>query len=60
MGSKHRRQGIPLNLIQLTIAGIIGSTSEFVRALKTAKTASNSPSPVLIYRETGVGKELFA
>lgn len=45
---------------RFTFANIIGSTPEFVRALKTAKMASNSPSPVLLYGETGVGKELFA
>jgi len=45
---------------QFTFANIIGSAPEFVRALKTAKMASNSPSPVLLCGETGVGKELFA
>jgi len=43
-----------------TFADIIGSAPEFVHALKTAKMASNSPSPVLLCGETGVGKELFA
>jgi arginine utilization regulatory protein len=45
---------------QYTFANIIGSTPEFVRALKTAKMSANSPSPVLLFGETGVGKELFA
>ena len=45
---------------QHTFASIIGSDPEFVRALKLAKMAANSPSPVLIHGETGVGKELFA
>jgi arginine utilization regulatory protein len=43
-----------------TFADIIGSAPEFVRAVKTAKMAANSPSPVLLCGETGVGKELFA
>lgn len=45
---------------EFTFASIIGSTPGFVNALKTAKMAANSPSPVMIYGETGTGKELFA
>ena len=45
---------------QHTFANIIGSDPEFVCAIKTAKMASNSPSPVLLFGETGVGKELVA
>ncbi|MFZ0614377.1 MAG: sigma 54-interacting transcriptional regulator, partial [Desulfobacterales bacterium] len=45
---------------QFTFANIIGSTPEFIHALKTAKMAANSPSHVLLCGETGVGKELFA
>lgn len=43
-----------------TFASIIGSDPKFVNAIKTAKMAANSPSPVMIYGETGTGKELFA
>lgn len=43
-----------------TFANIIGSDAKFVNAIKTAKMAANSPSPVMIYGETGTGKELFA
>jgi arginine utilization regulatory protein len=43
-----------------TFANIIGSDIKFVNAIKTAKVAANSPSPVMIYGETGTGKELFA
>jgi arginine utilization regulatory protein len=43
-----------------TFASIIGSAPVFINALKTAKMAANSPSPVLLYGETGTGKELFA
>jgi arginine utilization regulatory protein len=43
-----------------TFASIIGSAPAFVNALRTAKMAANSPSPVMLYGETGTGKELFA
>lgn len=45
---------------QFTFASIIGSDPAFVDAVKTAKMAGNSPSPVMLYGETGTGKELFA
>lgn len=45
---------------EFTFASIIGSAPPFVNALRTAKAAANSPSPVMIYGETGTGKELFA
>ncbi len=43
-----------------TFASIIGSDPAFVDAVKMAKMAGNSPSPVMLYGETGTGKELFA
>jgi arginine utilization regulatory protein len=39
---------------------IIGTNIDFLRAVNTAKIAANSPSPVMLYGETGAGKELFA
>lgn len=45
---------------KFTFASIIGSAPAFVNAIRTAKMASNSPSPVMLYGETGTGKELFA
>jgi arginine utilization regulatory protein len=45
---------------QFTFASIIGSDPAFVDAVKTAKMAANSPSPVMLFGETGTGKELFA
>jgi len=45
---------------EFTFASIIGSAPSFVNALRTAKMAANSPSPVMLYGETGTGKELFA
>ncbi|SMC63256.1 arginine utilization regulatory protein [Desulfocicer vacuolatum DSM 3385] len=45
---------------RFTFASIIGSAPAFVDAVKSAKMAANSPSPVMLYGETGTGKELFA
>lgn len=45
---------------EFTFASMIGSAPSFVNALRTAKMAANSPSPVMLYGETGTGKELFA
>lgn len=48
------------NCTRFTFSDVIGSAPEFSRVLKTAKTAANSPSPVMIYGQTGTGKELIA
>ena len=45
---------------KFTFASIIGSAPNFINAVRTAKMAANSPSPVMLYGETGTGKELFA
>ncbi|MBI9090464.1 MAG: sigma 54-interacting transcriptional regulator [Desulfobacterium sp.] len=45
---------------RFTFASILGSDPTFIDAVKTAKMAGNSPSPVILYGETGTGKELFA
>ena len=45
---------------RFTFASIIGSDPKFIAAVKTARMAGNSPSPVMLYGETGTGKELFA
>ncbi|MBS4540071.1 sigma 54-interacting transcriptional regulator [Clostridium sp. D2Q-11] len=45
---------------QYTFDNIIGKTDNFKKAINIAKKASNSSSSVLIYGETGTGKELFA
>ena len=39
---------------------IIGEDPELVKAVASAKMAANTPSPVMLYGETGTGKELFA
>jgi len=43
-----------------TFADIIGENPAFMRAVNTAVMAANSPSPVMLYGETGTGKELLA
>lgn len=43
-----------------TFQDIIGKNKLLLHAIQIAKRASNSPSSVLIYGETGTGKELFA
>lgn len=48
------------NASHYTFEDIIGSNHEFLKALKYAKQASKMNSSVLIYGETGTGKELFA
>jgi len=39
---------------------IIGNTPELLQAIRTARMAATSPSPVMIHGESGTGKELFA
>ncbi|MCF8074613.1 MAG: sigma 54-interacting transcriptional regulator [Desulfotignum sp.] len=48
------------NETRFTFKSIIGSTRPMIEILNKAKLASNSPSPIMLYGETGTGKELFA
>ena len=50
---RRREQGI-------TFDAIIGRDPAFQQALDAARMASQTPSPVMLYGETGTGKELFA
>ena len=43
-----------------TFSDIIGENPVFLRAVNTAVMAANSPSPIMLYGETGTGKELLA
>ncbi|WP_334292986.1 sigma-54 interaction domain-containing protein [Paramaledivibacter caminithermalis] len=43
-----------------TFDSIIGKDKDFIKAIAFAKRASKTSSSVLIYGETGTGKELFA
>jgi arginine utilization regulatory protein len=48
------------NDTQFDFDAIVGCNIDFLRAVNTAKMAANTPSPVMLYGETGTGKELFA
>lgn len=44
----------------VTFEKIIGKDPAFVDAIKSARMSASTPSPVMLYGETGTGKELFA
>jgi arginine utilization regulatory protein len=44
----------------ITFERIIGQDPDFVDAINSARMAAVTPSPVMLYGETGTGKELFA
>lgn len=48
------------NGTRFSFKDIIGTCPNFVQAISTARTASDSPSSILLHGETGTGKELFA
>ncbi len=48
------------NLKGYTFKCLIGEDDEFLNTISYAKSASKSSSTVLVYGETGTGKELFA
>jgi len=48
------------NNARFHFSDIIGSDPEMLNAVRIASMSSNSPSPIMIYGETGTGKELFA
>lgn len=48
------------NKVLYTFDKIITNNSEMKSIIEKARLASNSPSSILIYGETGTGKELFA
>jgi arginine utilization regulatory protein len=39
---------------------IIGAHADLLAAMKAAQLASDSPSPIMVFGETGTGKEMFA
>jgi arginine utilization regulatory protein len=55
-----RPKAVQPNDTRYTFDSIIGEDPEFLRAVNTAQMAANTPSPVMLYGETGTGKELFA
>jgi arginine utilization regulatory protein len=53
-------QKVRYNGTKYTFKSIIGESEAIVNTIKESKTLAMSPSPILIYGETGTGKELFA
>lgn len=48
------------NGTRFTFADMVSSDAAFLSCLKTARLAAGSPSPVMLFGETGTGKEMFA
>jgi len=48
------------NGTRFTFTDIIGDDEKFLQSVKEAQLTSGSPSPVMLYGETGTGKEMFA
>ncbi|RLC20595.1 MAG: transcriptional regulator [Deltaproteobacteria bacterium] len=44
----------------ITFERIIGEDNAFIDAINSARMAASTPSPVMLFGETGTGKELFA
>lgn len=55
-----RKQKSSGNGTRFVFDDVIGETPEILQAVKTAKMAADSPSPVMLMGKTGTGKELFA
>ncbi|MCP4114256.1 MAG: PAS domain S-box protein [Desulfobacteraceae bacterium] len=45
---------------RFTFADLVGKSPNFQRAVRAGRKASASSSPIMLYGETGTGKELFA
>lgn len=60
LNSKRSSKDSKNKIKRYNFQDIIGISEAIKAAKKIAKKASNSPSSVLIYGETGTGKELFA
>ncbi len=48
------------NGTRYTFTDIIGDDENFLQSVKMARLSAESPSPVMLYGETGTGKEMFA
>ena len=48
------------NGTRFTFADLIGNSPSFQRAVGIARQSANSNSPIMLFGETGTGKELFA
>lgn len=49
-----------VNQTRFSFNDIIGANVQMLSAVNKARMAATSPSPILLYGETGTGKELFA
>mgnify|MGYP003293518796 FL=1 len=54
------RENMPHNGTRYTFRSIVGNDIRFVEAISDAKCVAQNQTTVLIYGETGTGKELFA
>jgi arginine utilization regulatory protein len=52
--------GVQKKISRINFSNLIGLNKNFLECIKWAKSASKTDSPVLIFGETGTGKELFA
>lgn len=48
------------NGTRFTFADIVSMDPKFLKCMKTARLSADSPSPVMLFGETGTGKEIFA
>ena len=48
------------NGTRFTFADIVGDDEKFLQSVKEARLTADSPSPIMLYGETGTGKEMFA
>jgi arginine utilization regulatory protein len=48
------------NGTRFTFANIVSENMDYLKALNMARRTAKTPSPVMLYGETGTGKELFA
>jgi arginine utilization regulatory protein len=53
-------KGPQFDSASITFERIIGKDPAFVDAVNSARMAAGTPSPVMLFGETGTGKELFA
>lgn len=56
----HFEEEKPKNGTRYTFDSILGKDARFLKALSNAKNAAKGQANVLLYGETGTGKELFA
>ncbi len=57
---KRRQNRERQNGTRFTFEDIVGVDADLLAAVKAAQLAAESPSPIMIYGETGTGKELIA